>query len=509
MKQAKETNKVLFVGSERICRQVAYVLAIENYKIVETLTNENYDQYQDYTIYVCEFKRKSKKLITKIWKSKKDIQYLDDICRQIDKEYLVNRRRHRKELKKFNKKTLLSCCFGWIYNLLKVVWHLINGSTIKHRRKINKLKKLIINNNYSIIKSTYLDYLQYLDLSVLFLYVLRAPVNKNIQCSLLESHMHIIDDQIYGCCSAILSFGSLLTTDNLFDIYHSVKARIIKLSSLNGSYCLCNTYSWCPHFCVSAENSNKSFFEIKYPKSVTLAFDRTCNLHCKSCRNERYIMDDLTQKKTDLILSKILDSKFLNHTQNLTVAGQGEVFYSRYYRKLLEVDLQCENICIMSNGTLFNEENWNWIKNKYNLFDVIISVDAARAETYSKLRCGGDFQILIKNLKFISSLKNEGLIRKFNLNFVVQRDNFREMPDFVRLGKSLGVNFIEFQRMNDYGSFSKEILLQRCLIINDEYLDYELWQVLQDPIFKDPIVDLSGLNRYIVASDIKYGKNKC
>ena len=161
MEQAKETNKVLFVGSERICRQVAYVLAIENYEIVETLTNENYAQYQDYTIYVCEFKRKSKKLITKIWKSKKDIQYLDDICRQIDKEYVANCRRDRKELKKqLSGKARL---WLWILNKLKTLYYFL-----KEYVKFYYIKKL----KYNKMDSNEKFKLKYVRPSILFLYVL-------------------------------------------------------------------------------------------------------------------------------------------------------------------------------------------------------------------------------------------------------------------------------------------------------------------------------------------------
>ena len=42
------------------------------------------------------------------------------------------------------------------------------------------------------------------------------------------------------------------------------------------------------------------------------------------------------------------------------------------------------------------------------------------------------------------------------------------------------------------------------MIINDEYLDYDLWKVMQNPIFKDEIVDLRGFKRYLEASDLRY-----
>ena len=504
MELSKETNKILFVGSERICRQVAYVLAIENYEIVETLTNVNYAQYQDYTIYVCEFKRKSKKLITKIWKSKKDIQYLNDICRQIDKEYVANRRRHRKELRKqLSFKTRISI---GIYEYLKKCYY-----SIKNFATINIAKR----RQYAKVKNNNLKVLQYLKASKLFLFVLFAPVSSSTLCSITENNIQVIGGNIYSCCSIGVPFGNLFYDGELSEIYNSMYARIVKLSSLNHSYCLCNKYKWCPCFnrAIDKKLSIKPIKSLKkiidYPLCITLAFDRTCNLYCKSCRNKKYITSSIDFEKMKLITSKLLKSKYLDNVEKLVVAGSGEAFYSSHYRKLLDANLKRNSIQLLSNGILFNEENWNWIKNKYRNISVGISVDAVTTETYSKLRCGGNFEVLMKNLKMLSKLRKESKIQAFNLNFVVQRDNFREMPDFVRLAKTLNVDCVEFQRMTMFNVFLKKRVQQCCLIIDDKYLDYELWKVLQDPIFKDPIVDLSGLNRYIVASDIKYGKNKC
>ena len=218
---------------------------------------------------------------------------------------------------------------------------------------------------------------------------------------------------------------------------------------------------------------------------------------------ERY-EKGVVKKKLEIISDNILASGYLEKTQELIIAGQGEVFYSPYYRKLIDGKLKRKYIHILSNGTLFNKENWNLIKDKYETIDVMISVDAATAETYKNLR-GGNFNILMNNLRMISELHKQGKIRCWNLNYVVQRDNFREMPSFVRLAKSLGVDSIGFQKMLNFRNLSEKEYLEKSLVIDDEYLNYELYQVLQDPIFQDPIVDLRGFKRYILASNSRYG----
>ena len=112
----------------------------------------------------------------------------------------------------------------------------------------------------------------------------------------------------------------------------------------------------------------------------------------------------------------------------------------------------------------------------------------------------------MQNLTMLGDLHRQGKIRMFGLNYVVQRDNLREMSAFVELGRSLGVDRVQFQCMRNYGNLTEQEYLERCLVINDRYLDYELWKVLQDPIFQDPIVDLHCLARYFAASKKRYGK---
>ena len=341
--------------------------------------------------------------------------------------------------------------------------------------------------------------------SRLFLYVLHAPVNGSVQCSLLENHVLINSEGcVCGCCGVQVGFGSLLKDNSLDEIYNRTYARIIKLSSLNQSYCLCDLYQGCSCITLTNENSEKSnLITPKMPEIIINSIDKTCNLCCKSCRNKHYVMDNKARQKLNIVANKLASSGYLDRTKTLILAGHGEVLYSPYYRQLLDGGLKRESIRIISNGTLFNKDNWNWLKDKYKIIDVEISVDAATAETYKQLR-GGNFEKLMENLKMLGDLHSQGKIRKFIFNFVVQRDNFREMPAFVKLAKELGVDSINFQHMNNFGNLKKKEFLQKRLIIKNEYFDRELYEVLQDPIFKDPIVDLRIIKPYLEASEKRY-----
>ncbi len=496
MPLTSNTSKVLLIGDERICKQVAYVLGIKSYVVedlqtIQSLTKEKltgltYDQ-----LYICSFRRQCR-IVKKL--RIKNVKFLDDICRDIDYEHKNNRRHRRESRRHLKQGSLIARIKLWGQGLLRsVLCPLIGSKTIRAAKKFR----------YDKVQNV--EYLRWLKPSELFLFVLYAPVNGHINCSFLENNIFVsISGDVCGCCSSTVPLGNLLVDGSLENICQSTYARIIKLSSINHSYCLCDFTKWC--LCYDSEEGKK-LPDLKTPvdgiNCINAEIDSSCNLCCKSCRNKKYVMDDVSRLKADIVLSKLLSSGYLDQTKSLILSGRGEVFYSPYYRRLLETDLKRKNIHILSNGILFNETNWNWLKNKYETIDVQISVDAATKETYSKLR-GGNFDVLLKNLHMLAVLHRQGHIRNFKLNFLVQRDNFREMPAFVRLGRSLSVDCVEFQRMSNFGNLSKKELLERCLIIDEKYLDQELWQVLQDPIFQDPIVDLRGFKRYIDASKIRY-----
>ena len=342
-------------------------------------------------------------------------------------------------------------------------------------------------------------YLRDLRPSELLLYVLRAPVNKYTNCKRLETNLDVRQGgNVSACCLAVVPFGNLLYDGELDELYHSTYARIVKLSSVNKTYCLCDLYNWYDDKkCIDTTNEDFS------GSWFTVGIDQTCNLCCKSCRTKKYVSNSTEQRMNTILTDKILRSGYLERAKGLTMASMGEVFYSPHYRRLLNTGLQCQNIDILSNGTLLNRENWRLLDKKYTTINLRISVDAATAETYQKLR-GGNFEQLLENLTMLGNLRRQGKIKRFHLNFLVQRDNYREMVNFVKLGQQLHVDQIDFQWMCDWGVLSKKEYLSKCLIIDQHYLEYELWKVLQDPIFQDPIVDWGCLQRYIDNSEKLY-----
>ncbi len=253
-------------------------------------------------------------------------------------------------------------------------------------------------------------------LSEMFLKVLFSKP-KDIDCEELINKVNLdFNGYLWGCCPGWISkpYGNFLTDDNVYDNYY---ARIIKLSQINKTYCFCNLKN-CKYYDRKHLNNFKPKLKVReYPEQFTVSIDRTCNLRCNSCRKKFYIPSKSDKEILDMITDRLIESDILNHTDVL-LAGQGEVFYSDAYDKILKSLKPAETIRIMTNGTLFTKDKWELIYPKFKIIHIAVSIDAAHKETYTKLR-HGNFDDLMKNLDMLGRLKRRGKIDKLWFNYVV------------------------------------------------------------------------------------------
>jgi hypothetical protein len=126
-----------------------------------------------------------------------------------------------------------------------------------------------------------------------------------------------------------------------------------------------------------------------------------------------------------------------------------------------------------------------------------ISVDAARAETYRIVRRGGDFQRLLSNLAFLDDLRSSrGEKFRLDLSFVVSSMNFREMPEFVLLGRRLHADSILFTIVRNWGHLSLAEF-EKLNVAHPGHPEHqEFLRVLESPELSDPIVDCGSVAPY-------------
>jgi radical SAM protein with 4Fe4S-binding SPASM domain len=71
-----------------------------------------------------------------------------------------------------------------------------------------------------------------------------------------------------------------------------------------------------------------------------------------------------------------------------------------------------------------------------------VSVDGGSKETYEKIRRGGNFETVIRNLELLREMKARQRSRtpSLHLRFTLMRSNLNDLPEFVRLAKNIGAS---------------------------------------------------------------------
>jgi MoaA/NifB/PqqE/SkfB family radical SAM enzyme len=180
------------------------------------------------------------------------------------------------------------------------------------------------------------------------------------------------------------------------------------------------------------------------------------------------------------------------------ISGGGEAFASAHYRKILAAlngdEFPGLYVFLITNGQLLNAKRWAEFPNLPEMIgNLSVSIDAARADTYERLRRPGKWEVLMENLELMAKMRASGEIRRFQINFVVQADNFRELPDFIALGHRLGVDNFWLQRLTNYGSYTEPVFA-KADVTSPQHPDHaELLTILRQPFMQDPRIDLQML----------------
>jgi len=242
--------------------------------------------------------------------------------------------------------------------------------------------------------------------------------------------------------------------------WNSIEMKRFRASILNGSYEFCKKDT-CPHLVSNTfpEFPNEALpyiskkeTHLNYPPlSLVLGIDRACNLKCPACRGAK---EPLANKKTYQ-----RTSSFLNCGAKVVMMNaSGELFINRYMMKVLqEFSFQkypaIECINIMTNGTCFNKTTWSSISDdaKKLIGEVSVSLDSPNKETYESIRIGGNHSITMRNMEFISQLRQQNFIKKLTLVCVVQKKNVHELLDFISYSVKMKADILVLNKIEQWG----------------------------------------------------------
>lgn len=336
-----------------------------------------------------------------------------------------------------------------------------------------------------------------------------------------DAEFHL-NGEVFVCCPSWLrkSIGNL-QTDSMEDIWKSESAKEIRDSILDGSYRFCDK-NLCPFIqsntLTDLEKVPENTFKVKpLPHNIMLNYDQSCNLSCPSCRTEKIVHtpDKPAYKAIDQLTDNIYDVFIKNLGEGhlkLNITGSGDPFASGVYKKLLEqIDgdkLPNLKIDLQTNGLLFTPHMWNKLSKIWKNIDrVYVSIDAATEETYVKVRRGGNWQTILDNMKFIWSLRKDKKFNWLQVNLVVQKTNYKEVPAFAKLFIPL-CDKINFSLLTDWSTWPPHVYHDQ-LVWNENHPEYGTFlKVLSDDILLHKKVFIGNLSELQVKARETEWKNK-
>lgn len=239
--------------------------------------------------------------------------------------------------------------------------------------------------------------------------------------------------------------------------------------------------------------------DVQNPIVVRVICDSGCNLYCKTCRDKRERSNYTVAAKK----LKEIQETWGQYLENIQLLGSGDPIYSTAVREFLmnfekNQFPKLKGIYLHTNAQLLTEKLWRKMKAVPYIKEMEVSIDAATKETYEKIRRGGKWEILMKNLEFLTKQP----IEYFCCSFVVQRDNYREIEDFYKLIKPLVDQFgrrweIGYNQVMPWGKVSEEHF-KELNIFEDADVVFEIEKQLRN--INDPVH---------IRTNINYVKDDC
>ncbi|MFA5022543.1 MAG: radical SAM/SPASM domain-containing protein [Patescibacteria group bacterium] len=223
---------------------------------------------------------------------------------------------------------------------------------------------------------------------------------------------------------------------------------------------------------------------------VIIEATNSCNLRCRFCPT----WQSMKRAKGFMSLEnfkKIIDQDG-GIIKNIDMNFAGEPTLNPDVFKMVKYASQNGiNVLISTNTTLIQNFSFAEIFDS-GLKSLIVCLDGTTAEVYLQHRQGGDFEVVKENIKKLCEEKKKRQLEFpiISLQFVVTKNNEKQIPEIIKLAKDVGVNNLNLKTLS-LGSFvdlGKKLELAKEYLPNDnEYSRFEI---------KDDKVSLKSRPKY-------------
>ncbi len=266
-------------------------------------------------------------------------------------------------------------------------------------------------------------------------------------CSYPFRHMYLdkFDGDVWLCPWSQKEYGLIgnIFETPLYEIWNGQRANEIRQAFREGKLMQMCRADACPSMQngtledLTEESLERLAVFHEYPNKINLAHDYTCNQACETCRPHPFYPPADYRQKVEAI--NVAIAPFLDKTHTLSLSGHGDPFASPYMMDLMEnLHPTSHNfrMHLETNGVYFDKRHWERIKHLSEFhIEVAITANTYDPYIYKLINKNGIYEKMMENLKFIAQLRKENLLKRFNINLVIQDKNFREMPSFIERSK--------------------------------------------------------------------------
>lgn len=184
-----------------------------------------------------------------------------------------------------------------------------------------------------------------------------------------------------------------------------------------------------------------------HPEEVQIYPTNKCNLKCIFCcqQLEEYnLKDELSEKRWLEVAEELCELG----VRKILISGGGEPLAVPVTLRMMEL-FKSRGLegRLINNGTLWTEQTIN-LTVQIGWDSIMFSLDGSSAKIHDSLRgVKGCFDKTITNIKTFNKIKS--LAKKntprIEVNFVLNKLNYKEVPDTVKLANELGLNFVNFE----------------------------------------------------------------
>ncbi|MFH2003064.1 MAG: radical SAM protein [Planctomycetota bacterium] len=193
---------------------------------------------------------------------------------------------------------------------------------------------------------------------------------------------------------------------------------------------------------LSAVSSGRahSLLDIR-PINLELDITNQCNLRCVMCpfSQPSYYKRKIEHMPVE-VFQKLAED-FFSAVHCLSLAyGSESLLHPEFIRFItLASSYGIKKIYINTNGMLLTEKLAAKMV-EIGFHGISISLDAATSETYNRIRKGGDFDRVLRNIHALNRIRAKAgsPYPRVTLLFVLMKQNIHELPAFVDLARELG-----------------------------------------------------------------------